>query len=67
MYHVSPNYVGKVRRGDRTDERILSTVIEFQEAKNKLIKEIERVIPVESLNKKRKTLKYGDLTNESNR
>lgn len=46
MFGVTEDYVRKVRNGDREDEEILATIIEFEQGKNNLIKAIEKMIPI---------------------
>lgn len=41
---VSAGYVRKVVRGDRTNERVFECYMNLREGKNKLIKEVERIV-----------------------
>jgi len=43
---VTPDYVRKVRRGDREDEEIFSMIMELQEGKNQLIETVKQLVPL---------------------
>lgn len=61
MYGVSENYVQKVRRGDRDDEDVLTTIMDIIEGRTKLIEEVEKLVPLERKTDKRRPKKLGDF------
>lgn len=52
MHGVSPRYVRMVRNGERNNEEILASLVEFRVAKTKLIKHLEQLVPVKANPKK---------------
>jgi hypothetical protein len=45
IHGVSPRYVNMVRNGERENDNIMATLIDYQIGKNKLIKHLEELIP----------------------
>lgn len=45
IFHLTPRAVRMVINGDTTNESVLEAVITYREGKNKLIQEIERLVP----------------------
>lgn len=52
IHGVSQSYVEKVRRGERENEEVLATLIDYQVGKNALIKHLESLIQVSPKTKK---------------
>ncbi len=48
IHGVSPDYVRKVGKGERENEEIMASLIDYRQEKSKLIKHIESLIPVTS-------------------
>jgi hypothetical protein len=46
IHGVSDRYVRMVRAGDREDEEILSTSIEYQQGKSRLIQHLKKLVSV---------------------
>lgn len=46
IHGVSPRYVNMVRDGERENEEILATAVEYTIGKNQLIKTLERLVPI---------------------
>src|SRR5687768_6753753 len=46
IHKVSPRYVNMVRDGDRENEEILATAVEYELGKSQLIKTLERLVPI---------------------
>jgi hypothetical protein len=46
IHRVSPRYVNMVRDGERENEEILATAVEYTLGKNQLIKTLERLVPI---------------------
>lgn len=65
LHQVTPDYVRKIRRGEKENEEIMATIMDVHEAKNNLIKEVKRLIPVEKLPPKRPKTTLGDLRKAS--
>jgi hypothetical protein len=45
IFHISPRAVRMVMNGETTNEPVLEAVITYREGKNKLIQEIEKLVP----------------------
>lgn len=43
---VSERYVRMVRSGERTNEIILTALMELQEAENQILEEVKRIVPI---------------------
>lgn len=52
MHGVSVSYVQKVRNGERENEDIMASLVDFSVAKNKLIKHLESLVPIKTNPKK---------------
>jgi ribosomal protein L10 len=48
IHGVSVRYVQMVRNGEREDEDIMATLVEFQLGKNNLIKHLTELVPLTS-------------------
>lgn len=48
IWGVSPRYVRAIRAGDRDNDEIFLTLMDYLEGKNKLIEEIRQRIPLEN-------------------
>lgn len=46
MYGVTPDYVRKVAKGERNNDEIMASLVDYGYRKNKLIKAIESMIPI---------------------
>jgi hypothetical protein len=46
IHGVSEDHVRRVRRGDRNNEEILATAIEYQQGKSALIEHLTKLIPI---------------------
>src|SRR5438045_2336570 len=64
LHGVSPDYVRKVRRGERENEEIMATIMDVLKGKNKLIQEVKRLIPLEVKAPKRAKTTLGMLQNQ---
>src|SRR5262245_41775993 len=47
IHKVSKSLVKKVRNGERENEKILTTLIEYAQGKSNLIKHLESLVPIE--------------------
>jgi hypothetical protein len=45
IFHLTPRAVRMVINGETTNESVLEAVITYREGKNKLIQEIEKLVP----------------------
>jgi len=52
IHGVSADYVRKVMKGERENEDIMASVIDFRMGKTKLIKSIEQLVPIHSNSEK---------------
>jgi len=52
LHGVSQRYVAMVRSGERDNDDIMESLIEYQQGKNKLIKHLEKLVPITSKSKK---------------
>jgi len=52
MHGVTPQYVRMVRRGERENDDIMASLVDFQVAKNKLIRHLEKLVPIKPNPKK---------------
>jgi hypothetical protein len=48
IHRVEPRYVNMVREGDRNNEEILATVVDYEVGKNKLIRALEQMVQIKS-------------------
>lgn len=48
IHGVSTSYVQKVRAGERENEEIMATLVDYAVGKNKLIKHLEELVPIKS-------------------
>lgn len=46
IHGVSPRYVRMVRDGERDDDEILATLIEYTQGKNELIRALEKTVSI---------------------
>ena len=51
IHGVSARYVNMVRNGERENEAIMETLVEYRQAHSKLIEHLEKLVPIKS-NKK---------------
>lgn len=49
---VSQRYVRMVRSGERDNDDIMESLIEYKQGKNKLLKHLEKLVPITSKPKK---------------
>lgn len=52
IHGVTDSYVRKVRAGERDDEEIITTSIEYQQGKSALIQHLKKLVPI---NQKRRS------------
>lgn len=48
IHGVSTSYVQKVRAGERENEEIMATLVDYAVGKNKLIKQLEELVPIKT-------------------
>jgi len=48
IHGVSTSYVHRVRIGERENDEIMETLIEYQIGKNNLIKHLEKLVPIKT-------------------
>lgn len=46
LHGVSPRYVNMVRNGDRQDEEIMASLVDYKQNKNKLIQHLRKLVPI---------------------
>lgn len=46
IHGVKPRYVNMIRNGDRENEEILATCVEYQLGKNNLIESLKKLVPI---------------------
>jgi hypothetical protein len=46
IHGVSPRYVNMVRNGERENEEILATLVDYQQNKSKLIQTLKELVPL---------------------
>jgi hypothetical protein len=66
MYGVSPDYVRKIRRGDRDNEDIFATIMDLVEGETRLIQEVKRRVPFDQKAKKGQKTSIKDLNDAEN-
>lgn len=49
IHGVSTSYVQKVRAGERENEEIMATLVDYAVGKNQLIKHLEELVPIKSI------------------
>lgn len=60
IWGVKPDYIRKIRNGERENDEILCTITDYLEGKTKLIEEIKSRIPVEYKIKGRRYVPQND-------
>jgi hypothetical protein len=53
IHGVTPDYVRKVRRGDRNDEPILNSIMDIIEGRTKLLQEVKELVKLDENTAKR--------------
>jgi len=46
IHGVSTDYVRRIRNGERNNEEIMATLVDYQIASEKLIKHLEKLVPI---------------------
>jgi hypothetical protein len=52
IHGVSPRYVNMVRNGERENEEILASLVEYKQSKSKLIQHLRKLVPIKPNPKK---------------
>jgi hypothetical protein len=52
IHGVSTRYVNMIRNGERENEEIMATLVEYRQAHRKLIENLEKLVPIKPNPKK---------------
>ncbi|MFL5728046.1 MAG: hypothetical protein ACJ75J_01050 [Cytophagaceae bacterium] len=65
IHGVSPSYVAKIRRGERENEEIMATIMDYLEGESILLMKLKQLVPLDKKREKRPKTTLKDLEKRS--